>query len=414
MKKVLSIILMALAVTFVFVSCENKASHEHSYGDEWKYDATNHWHECTCGAKDEEAAHSYEVVNDGEKLVKKCTVCGYVSSDAVTGTLVTTAEALKTALSGDATTIYLGSDVTSADAITVTKAITIDLNGKKLSFVDGKNLAIQPTSTTTSIDVIIKNGSIDGGSGNASVIKVYSYVNLTLDDVDMTANKAGNDNALVFLAIGANPAKLTIQNGCNLTMTGDYGVGTNATTNANLEINIKDSTITATGGKSDTVDGRSCGLMVNVSSKVTIENSTISGEQVGVLLRGAGNGSDNSYKTVIKNSTIKATGKYAYSDLASWGSGIAVPAAALVIGNANGNYHRPTTVELDNVALEIPTETYNGKHIWVVQENESYLVKVTGTIAGETLTHNDNANSATVNLTKTDGKSVLWNNPETT
>ena len=34
------------------------ATHSHSYGTEWKYDDTNHWHECECGDKVDVAAHS--------------------------------------------------------------------------------------------------------------------------------------------------------------------------------------------------------------------------------------------------------------------------------------------------------------------------------------------------------------------
>ncbi len=46
---------------------------EHTYGTEWKSDGTNHWHECTCGAKTEEAAHSGGTATCTEKA--KCTVC---------------------------------------------------------------------------------------------------------------------------------------------------------------------------------------------------------------------------------------------------------------------------------------------------------------------------------------------------
>ena len=31
--------------------------HTHSYGSDWKYDADNHWHECSCGDKADKAAH---------------------------------------------------------------------------------------------------------------------------------------------------------------------------------------------------------------------------------------------------------------------------------------------------------------------------------------------------------------------
>ena len=59
------------------------ATHSHSYGTEWKYDDTNHWHECECGAKTDIAAHSSSewIVDtaatetaDGAKH-KECTVC---------------------------------------------------------------------------------------------------------------------------------------------------------------------------------------------------------------------------------------------------------------------------------------------------------------------------------------------------
>lgn len=77
MKKVLTIILMALAITALFVSCDDP-KHEHSYSTEWKYDETNHWHECSCGEKIDVAAHSFgewEVVDSVQK--RTCTVCKY-------------------------------------------------------------------------------------------------------------------------------------------------------------------------------------------------------------------------------------------------------------------------------------------------------------------------------------------------
>ena len=40
--------------------------HTHSYGSEWKYDAGNHWHECSCGDKADKAAHDFKWVVDKE------------------------------------------------------------------------------------------------------------------------------------------------------------------------------------------------------------------------------------------------------------------------------------------------------------------------------------------------------------
>ena len=66
------------------------ATHSHSYGTEWKYDDTNHWHECECGDKVDIAAHSASewIVDtaatetaDGAKH-KECTVCKKVLETA--------------------------------------------------------------------------------------------------------------------------------------------------------------------------------------------------------------------------------------------------------------------------------------------------------------------------------------------
>ena len=59
--------------------------HTHSYGSEWKNDADNHWHECSCGDKKDTSAHTAgewiidtpaTAATDGSKH-KECTVCGY-------------------------------------------------------------------------------------------------------------------------------------------------------------------------------------------------------------------------------------------------------------------------------------------------------------------------------------------------
>ena len=44
----------------------------HNYGTDWKTDADKHWHECSCGAKADEAEHEYDDEQD-----TTCNVCGY-------------------------------------------------------------------------------------------------------------------------------------------------------------------------------------------------------------------------------------------------------------------------------------------------------------------------------------------------
>ncbi len=58
--------------------------HTHSYGSDWKYDADNHWHECSCGDKADKGAHDFKWVVDKEATAtqkgskhEECKVCGY-------------------------------------------------------------------------------------------------------------------------------------------------------------------------------------------------------------------------------------------------------------------------------------------------------------------------------------------------
>lgn len=58
--------------------------HTHKYGTEWKYDETNHWHECECSNKADITAHTFKQIIDKEATTtekgskhEECTVCGY-------------------------------------------------------------------------------------------------------------------------------------------------------------------------------------------------------------------------------------------------------------------------------------------------------------------------------------------------
>lgn len=58
--------------------------HTHKYGTEWKYDSTNHWHECEDGEKANITAHTFKQIIDKEASTaekgskhEECTVCGY-------------------------------------------------------------------------------------------------------------------------------------------------------------------------------------------------------------------------------------------------------------------------------------------------------------------------------------------------
>ena len=51
---------------------EEQLGHTHTYGTEWESDENSHWHQCSCGAKTDVAAHVYDSDQDDT-----CDVCGY-------------------------------------------------------------------------------------------------------------------------------------------------------------------------------------------------------------------------------------------------------------------------------------------------------------------------------------------------
>ena len=88
------------------IPATGSGEHTHSYGSDWKSDADKHWHECSCGAKAEEAAHTASewitdtaatATTDGTKH-KECTVCHRVLE---TGTIQATGDQDNTPPTGD-------------------------------------------------------------------------------------------------------------------------------------------------------------------------------------------------------------------------------------------------------------------------------------------------------------------------
>ena len=62
---------------------QNDPNHTHSYSDEWKQTADEHYKECACGAKQYKGAHIDSNANGS------CDVCGYVITESNDGTLGT-------------------------------------------------------------------------------------------------------------------------------------------------------------------------------------------------------------------------------------------------------------------------------------------------------------------------------------
>ncbi len=67
------------------VTVTDGQEHTHAFGTEWQHDETGHWHGCSCGAKQDEAAHTFgdwtvtkeATEREAGQKVHRCTVCGY-------------------------------------------------------------------------------------------------------------------------------------------------------------------------------------------------------------------------------------------------------------------------------------------------------------------------------------------------
>ena len=287
-------------------------------------------------------------------------------------------------------TIKLKQSVSGVALNKVNKDLTIELKENTLAFASGTCINV---SAKLSFEGDADKKSKITSSQN-SLFAVYTNGELSLDGVTVEVESTEDANAIAYVYQGTDPGKITIKSS-DLTMKGTYGIGTNAGSgeseqSKNVVITIEDSCITATRDNED-----STGLLVNVSSTVTIENSTISGDRQGAIFRGVGAGTELTSAVTIIKSTVEATGKNTGSDsngVGDWEDGNEVPKAALVIGNKNGNYSQPTTVSLKDVELNVANPNV-WKNIWVYQESNKNYVKVAGDIK-ETWTVNSNRNSA--------------------
>ena len=94
------------------------STHTHSYGTEWKYDGTNHWHECECGDKADTAAHSFQWVIDKAATKEatgikheECTVCGAKRSE---NTEIPALRDYAVTVTGGTATVAAGTPITRA------------------------------------------------------------------------------------------------------------------------------------------------------------------------------------------------------------------------------------------------------------------------------------------------------------
>ena len=132
-------------------------SHTHSYGTDWKYDDTNHWHECQCGDKADTAAHSFQWVIDKAATKEatgikheECTVCGAKRSE---NTEIPALRDYAVTVTGGTATVAAGTPITRAmEGVEVTVTAQAPDGKHFVKWVvkaGGVTLANETSATTT-------------------------------------------------------------------------------------------------------------------------------------------------------------------------------------------------------------------------------------------------------------------------
>ena len=219
-----------------------------------------------------------------------------------------------------------------------------DLNGHTLTYTGG-TVQLQERQTLT-----FRDSSVSGtGRGGTLNLTGVAGTKAALNPQTGATVNASNIKVECLGSAFFPQGDAAAVNITSCDVTADvYCVGTNAaaTDNYGVEINLTDSTFTATSGNDD-----DCAVMINVNGTLNIDNCTISGHRQGVLVRAG--------KANITNSSITTLGTYPDGTTkyhnSPWQSGNEVPAAALTVGNYVAGdattYKADAVVNLTNTKL---------------------------------------------------------------
>ena len=317
--------------------------------------------------------------------------------DVIVYTSVLNADELKTGLTDGGyyrltDNITLSPDGSTASPVVFSNDASIDLDGHTLTSEFIVNL--EDASWEISNGTLISNITGLEDAKNRIAIGLKTNSSLVLDNVDYKSNIVA-----LFLFNNENNPTLRIINGSSVKTTeAYYAIGTNATepnSSRNVTLDIIDSTVSSAGSK-DT-NGDNTAILFNVNGTVTIENSEITGDRHGLILRGG----NNDVPHRIVNSTITANGvtetfdeiqsgyPYLYGN---WASGNGVPQAALIIGNRTQSaYRHNIKVELENADINGQGYSYCDIYVWENHTDDGYNqeISVSGSCRDITNVNND-------------------------
>ncbi|MGN0231055.1 MAG: DUF6562 domain-containing protein [Muribaculaceae bacterium] len=252
----------------------------------------------------------------------------------VAGT-VADAQNIKNALANTVSntiSLTLGADVTFEGGhlvVPTDKELDLNLNGNTLTIAEDKVIG------SAYGKLKVSNGKLVASASNIAVsnVQVQQTSEVEFDNVEINTNASG------FLV--TESGKLTVKN-CTVNAR-CWGVGTNASSaEQNVNIALENTTVNCSNP-----------VIINVPGSLSLTGCKINGSDHCVILRG-GNTTIKDSELVVDYADTDADEMVNKYENGNWGSGNAVPVAALTLGNRAANaYQYPTVANVENTKFSV-------------------------------------------------------------
>ena len=225
-------------------------------------------------------------------------------------------------------------EITGRSAVADGKEVVMDLDGHSLTLHG--TMSTSGTSSLTLMNGTVKSSESYGAA--RYLVSASAGGSVALENVTMTSAGAG-----IGVEPSGDPGKVTVRNSSITAYS--YAVGTNASTPIhNAEIELYNSELV----------GMSAVLM-NLPSVITVSGCTLQGSMHAMILRAGTAEITDSHLTLVydpsnEEGDTAEDAKDNYID--KWGTGNAVPLAAITVGNDNSKgYLYPTVLTIDNSVI---------------------------------------------------------------